>query len=89
MNLFDHSSRTGEILKIVPVALNFSLIKLLKLSFTEEQIKLLEHVAKIIVGLVKEGNKIVLTHGNGPQVGFILLRSELARRINLRYIRVI
>lgn len=42
----------------------------------EEQIKLLEHVAKIIVGLVKEGNKIVLTHGNGPQVGQIFLAMD-------------
>lgn len=38
----------------------------------EEQLDLLENVAKIIVDLVKDGNKIVLTHGNGPQVGQIL-----------------
>ncbi|HEY7589991.1 MAG TPA: carbamate kinase [Candidatus Limnocylindrales bacterium] len=30
-----------------------------------------------IATLVREGWGIVLTHGNGPQVGFILLRSEL------------
>lgn len=41
-----------------------------------EQLLLLENVAKIIVKLVKEGNKIVLTHGNGPQVGQILLAME-------------
>ena len=39
----------------------------------EEQLNLLDGVAKIIVSLVKEGNQIVLTHGNGPQVGQILL----------------
>lgn len=33
--------------------------------------------ARHIVGLVEAGWQIVLTHGNGPQVGFILLRSEL------------
>ena len=33
--------------------------------------------AKHIAGLVQAGWRIVLTHGNGPQVGFILLRSEL------------
>ena len=43
-----------------------------------EQIKLLEGVAKIIVDLVKGGNKIVLTHGNGPQVGQILLAMDYA-----------
>lgn len=41
-----------------------------------EQLKLLEDVAKIIVDLVKDGNKIVLTHGNGPQVGQILLAMD-------------
>ena len=41
-----------------------------------EQLLLLKNVAKIIVNLVKEGNKIVLTHGNGPQVGQILLAME-------------
>lgn len=41
-----------------------------------DQINLLEDVAKIIVGLIKDGNKIVLTHGNGPQVGQILLAMD-------------
>lgn len=41
-----------------------------------EQLSLLESVAKIIVDLVKDGNKIVLTHGNGPQVGQILLAMD-------------
>ena len=44
----------------------------------EEQLELLEGVAKIIVSLVKEGNQIVLTHGNGPQVGQILLAMNYA-----------
>ena len=42
----------------------------------EEQLKLLEGVSKIIVELVKDGNKIVLTHGNGPQVGQIFLAMD-------------
>ena len=41
-----------------------------------EQLRLLEHVAKIIVDLVKDGNQIVLTHGNGPQVGQIFLAMD-------------
>ena len=41
-----------------------------------EQLSLLEGVAKIIVDLIKQGNKVVLTHGNGPQVGQILLAME-------------
>ena len=42
----------------------------------EEQLRLLEGVAKIIVELIKDGNKIILTHGNGPQVGQILLAMD-------------
>jgi carbamate kinase len=32
-----------------------------------------------IVGMIEAGWNVVLTHGNGPQVGFILRRSELSR----------
>ena len=32
-----------------------------------------------IAAIVAEGYRVVVTHGNGPQVGFILLRSEIAR----------
>lgn len=42
----------------------------------KEQLRLLEGVAKIIVDLVRNDNKIVLTHGNGPQVGQILLAMD-------------
>ncbi len=31
-----------------------------------------------IAGMIREGWDVVITHGNGPQVGFILRRSELA-----------
>jgi carbamate kinase len=34
-----------------------------------------EHIAD----LIEEGYDVVITHGNGPQVGFILRRSELSR----------
>ena len=43
-----------------------------------EQLSLLSNVAKIIVELIKDGNEIVLTHGNGPQVGQIALAMEYA-----------
>ena len=34
-----------------------------------------------IADIIKEGWRVVITHGNGPQVGFILLRSELASNV--------
>lgn len=39
--------------------------------------KTAEHIAK----LVKDGHRVVIAHGNGPQVGFILLRAEYSKGI--------
>jgi len=36
--------------------------------------------ARRVAALIEKGYRVVVTHGNGPQVGFILLRSELARK---------
>lgn len=38
-----------------------------------EQLELVKSVSSIIVSLVEMGNEIVITHGNGPQVGMINL----------------
>ena len=43
-----------------------------------EQLANARRTAAEIVGLCREGYKLVLTHGNGPQVGAALLRSERA-----------
>ena len=32
-----------------------------------------------IIGLIREGHQIVITHGNGPQVGHIMVRVEAAK----------
>jgi len=34
-----------------------------------------------IADMIEQGWEVVITHGNGPQVGFILLRSELASHV--------
>ena len=46
------------------------------LSFQYERVK---ETAKYIGELIAEGIRLVITHGNGPQVGFIYRRGELAR----------
>ncbi|MFB3883971.1 MAG: carbamate kinase [Thermodesulfobacteriota bacterium] len=43
------------------------------------QYETLKETAKNIVDLIAEGQSLVITHGNGPQVGFIYRRGELAR----------
>jgi carbamate kinase len=43
-----------------------------------EQFENARGTARRIGALVEAGWRVVVTHGNGPQVGFILLRSELA-----------
>ena len=46
-----------------------------------DQYKATGETSKHIAGIVAEGYRVVITHGNGPQVGFILLRSEIAKDV--------
>ncbi len=39
----------------------------------EEQLKLVENASKYIIDLVADGHQVIITHGNGPQVGLISL----------------
>lgn len=43
-----------------------------------DQFEAVKQTMKHISGMIAEGWDVVITHGNGPQVGFILRRSELA-----------
>ncbi|MGB9742015.1 MAG: carbamate kinase [candidate division WOR-3 bacterium] len=49
-----------------------------RISFAEQMATLTEACAPV-VELLRRGEQVVITHGNGPQVGFVLLRSYLAR----------
>lgn len=42
------------------------------------QISALEETAKHLIDLIKAGNEIIISHGNGPQVGNLLLQQEAA-----------
>ena len=46
-----------------------------------DQYRVAGETSRYIVPIVKQGYRVLITHGNGPQVGFILLRSELARDV--------
>ena len=45
----------------------------------DEQFENARGAARQVAALAAAGSRIVVTHGNGPQVGFILLRSELVK----------
>ena len=45
-----------------------------------EQLELVKVTAKNIVDLVEAGNKVIITHGNGPQVGMINLAMEVSHQ---------
>lgn len=45
-----------------------------------DQWKLTRETCHHIAHVIERGHNVVITHGNGPQVGFILRRSELARQ---------
>ena len=46
-----------------------------------DQYRAAGETASYIAPIVEAGYRVVVTHGNGPQVGFILLRSELTRDV--------
>ena len=43
-----------------------------------DQYEMVTRIAADIAGMIETGWNVVVTHGNGPQVGFILRRSEIA-----------
>ena len=55
-----------------------SLIKDGEHKSVEDQYDAICETASHIANLVEDGHNVVISHGNGPQVGFILRRSEIA-----------
>jgi carbamate kinase len=71
-----------KIMKTIVVAIGGnSLIRDDKHMTVPDQYAAVVETARHITDLVERGFRVVITHGNGPQVGFILLRSEHSRGI--------
>lgn len=68
---------TGK-LAVIAIGGN-SLIKDKQHRSVEDQYKAADETAGHIAHMIKDGWNVAVAHGNGPQVGFILRRSELAR----------
>ncbi len=47
-----------------------------------DQIEQVKYAVKPIVDLVKQGNEVILAHGNGPQVGMINLAFETSNKLS-------
>ncbi|OYD16680.1 carbamate kinase [candidate division WOR-3 bacterium JGI_Cruoil_03_51_56] len=56
-----------------------SLVRSKKRSSFEDQLATVGQTCGYIADLIEAGNSVVITHGNGPQVGFLLIRSHLSR----------
>jgi carbamate kinase len=58
-----------------------SLIKDAQHQTVEDQYQAAKESARHIGDMIEEGWDVVISHGNGPQVGFILRRSEIAHKV--------
>ena len=65
--------------KLVVIAIGGnSLIKDPQHQSVDDQYAAICETARHVVDIIEEGYRAVISHGNGPQVGFILRRSEIA-----------
>ncbi len=68
--------------KIAVVAIGGnSLIKDKQHQTVEDQYEAAKETAQHIAEMIEAGWEVVIGHGNGPQVGFILRRSEIAHKV--------
>jgi carbamate kinase len=71
---------TGSKIAVVAIGGN-SLIKDKQHQTVEDQYEAARETAHHIAEMIAEGWNVVIGHGNGPQVGFILRRSEIAHKV--------
>lgn len=53
-----------------------------------EQKKAIDEAAKALVSLIKDGHEIIVSHGNGPQVGMIQLAFEKSSQLDGKVARI-
>lgn len=58
-----------------------SLIKSKDLQTVEDQHTAIRETVRHVADLIEQKYQVLISHGNGPQVGFIMRRSEVARRV--------
>ena len=80
MTMPESDNKTDAPLVVIAIGGN-SLIKDREHMDVLDQYRAAGETSYYIVPIVKQGYRVLVTHGNGPQVGFVLLRSELARGV--------
>ena len=80
MTILEQGNNLDAPLVVIAIGGN-SLIKDREHMSVLDQYRVAGETSRYIVPIVKQGYRVLITHGNGPQVGFILLRSELARDV--------
>ena len=69
-------------MKKIVIALGGNALQDVDSSATAEaQLKIIEKTTKYLVDIIEEGYNIIITHGNGPQVGRIVIQNEFADKI--------
>jgi carbamate kinase len=74
--------RTEKTTRMAVVAIGGnSLIKDQQHETVSDQFEAIRETCAHIASMIKQGWNVIITHGNGPQVGFSLLRSELTSQV--------
>jgi carbamate kinase len=74
--------RTEKTSRIAVVAIGGnSLIKDSEHETVSDQFEAIRETSAHIASMIEQGWNVIITHGNGPQVGFSLLRSELTSQV--------
>ncbi len=66
--------------KLAVIAIGGNSLILDNKAAIHDQYRAVMETVKYIVDVIEDGWRVVVTHGNGPQVGYLLLRSEMAHR---------
>ena len=71
---------TGKGLALIAVGGNSLITDNARVS-VENQYEAIQKTVRHVADVIEAGRQVVFTHGNGPQVGFIMRRSEIARKV--------
>jgi len=73
--------RSGALKKILIALGGNAILRHKEKGTAEEQFENIKRTCRHMVRILKDGYRIAITHGNGPQVGDILLRNEKCKDI--------